>query len=140
MRRYVHETVVSTPPEALFRAITDLARWPSWDPELESIEHDGALTPGAPFFLTPRGGPRVRMSVEEAQAPSRFSDLSHLPLATLRTVHEFLPTPEGRTRVRLTLELFGPLGFLWDRIFVRKQAAGAEAQTRAFVRHVEALS
>jgi uncharacterized protein YndB with AHSA1/START domain len=135
MRRYVHETVVSTPPEALFRAITDITHWPSWDPELESTEHDGALAPGTRFFLTPRGGPRVRMSIEEAEGPSRFSDLSHLPLATLRTVHEFLPAPEGGTRVRLTLEVSGLLGFLWDRLVVRKQAAGAEAQTRAFVRH-----
>jgi uncharacterized protein YndB with AHSA1/START domain len=140
MRRYIHETVVSTPPESLFRAITDINHWPRWDPELESIEHDGALAPGTRFFLTPRGGPRVRMSIEKAEAPSCFSDLSHLPLATLRTVHEFLPAPGGGTRVRLTLEVFGPLGFLWDRLVVRKQAAGAEAQTRAFVRHVEERS
>ena len=70
MRRYVHETAVSTPPEMLFRAITDIAQWSRWDPELESTEHDGVLAPGTRFFLTPRGGPRVRMSIEKAEAPS----------------------------------------------------------------------
>jgi uncharacterized protein YndB with AHSA1/START domain len=30
MRRYVHEVVVDTPPDTLWRAITDLRRWPEW--------------------------------------------------------------------------------------------------------------
>lgn len=114
MRRYVHETLVSTPPETLFLAITHIAHWPRWDADVESIE--------------------------AAEAPSRFSDLSHLPLATMRTVHEFLPAPEGGTRIRVTVEVFGLLGFLWDLLVARKQAAGAEAQTRAFVRYAEQRS
>ena len=140
MRRYVHETRVSTPPETLFHAITDISHWPTWDPDLESTEHDGTLAPGTRFTLTPRGGPKVSLSIEAAEGPSRFSDLAHLPLATMRTVHEFLPAPEGGTRIRVTLEVFGPLGFLWDRLVARKQAAGAEAQTRAFVRYAEQRS
>ena len=31
MRRYVHEVVVNTPPETLWRAIVDIRRWPEWD-------------------------------------------------------------------------------------------------------------
>jgi hypothetical protein len=31
MRRYVHETVVSTPLEGLFRAITDIAHGSRWE-------------------------------------------------------------------------------------------------------------
>jgi uncharacterized protein YndB with AHSA1/START domain len=140
MRRYVHETLVTTPPETLFQAITHISHWPRWDEGVESTEHDGALAPGTRFVLKPRGGPRVSMSIEEAEAPSRFSDLSHLPLATMRTVHEFLPAPEGGTRIRVTVEVFGPLGFLWDRLVARNHAAGAEAQTRAFVRYAEQRS
>jgi len=67
MRRYVHEAVVDTPPDKLWRAIVDLRRWPEWDAGLE-----------------PRGGPAVRMSVEGMEPPSRFVDLAHLPLANMR--------------------------------------------------------
>jgi hypothetical protein len=46
MRRYVHEVVVNTPPETLWRAIVDIRRWPEWDAGLETIELRGELAPG----------------------------------------------------------------------------------------------
>jgi hypothetical protein len=138
MRRYVHEAVVRTPPETLFHAITDIASWPMWDPEIASTEPAGAIEPGARFSLTPKGGPRVAMSIEAAERPRRFVDVSHLPLAKMRTSHEFVEA-DGATRIRVTIEVFGPLGFLWDRIVARKQAAGAPVQTEAFVRYAEGL-
>ncbi|WP_228530813.1 MULTISPECIES: SRPBCC family protein [Myxococcaceae] len=137
MRRYVHETVVPTPAGKLYRALTDIARWPQWDAELASTEAPASLTRGAAFSLTPRGGPRVRMTVEEASAPASFTDVAHLPLARMRTRHDLLPCAEG-TRVRVTIEVAGPLSLLWDRAVARKQAAGSEANTHALARFAEA--
>jgi hypothetical protein len=79
------------------------------------------------------------MTVEAAEAPARFVDLSHLPLAKMRTSHEFVATPEG-TRVVVTIEVFGPLSWVWDRIVARAQAAAFAAQTQAFVAYAEGLS
>lgn len=105
MRRYVHEVVVNTPPETLWRAIVDIRRWPEWDAGLETIELRGELAPGCRYTLKPRGGPAVAMSVEAIEPPNRFVDLAHLPLA-----------------------------FFWDRVVARKIARDAGAQTEAFVR------
>jgi hypothetical protein len=72
------------------------------------------------------------MEVEKASAPSRFVDVSHLPLAKMRTTHAF--TPAGaQTRIDVIIEVWGPLGWLWDRIVASKQAAGAAAQTVKFL-------
>jgi uncharacterized protein YndB with AHSA1/START domain len=139
MRRYIHEAIVQTSPEKLFRAITDIPSWPRWDSGLEATTHDGSLAPGARFTLKPKGGPRVALSIEAAEAPRRFVDVAHLPLARMRTAHEFLVEPGG-TRIRLTLEVWGPLAFLWDRLVARKQATEAPAQTAAFVRFAEAVA
>ncbi|MGA7120929.1 MAG: SRPBCC family protein [Polyangiaceae bacterium] len=136
MIRHTYESVVSTSPEHLFRAIADIASWPAWDHELESVEPPSAVVAGTGFALTPKGGPRVRMTIESVEANRRFVDVSHLPLAKMRTSHEFTPEAGG-TRVRLTIEVSGPLAFLWDRIVARKQAAGAQAQTAAFARYAE---
>src|SRR5713101_7882848 len=100
MRRYVHEAVVDTPPDKLWRAIVDVRRWPEWDAGLEAIELRGELAPGRRYTLKPRGGPAVTMSVE----------------------------------------VWGPLAFLWDRVVARKIARDAGAQTEAFVRFAERLS
>jgi uncharacterized protein YndB with AHSA1/START domain len=141
MRRYEHEIVVPTTAEKLYRALTDVSQWPRWDEGLELVEHDGQLAPGSRFVLKPRGGPRVAMTIEAAEAPTRFVDLSHLPLAKMRTSHELVASADGRgTRVRIVIEVFGPLAFLWDRLVARGQAAGCEAQTRALAAFAERRS
>jgi uncharacterized membrane protein len=139
MRRYVHGAVVDTPPDTLWRAIVDVRRWPEWDAGLEAIELQGELAPGRRYTLKPRGGPAVTMSVEAMERPSRFVDVTHLPLAKMRGSHEFRAEPGG-TRIRVTMEVWGPLGFLWDRVVARKIAQEASAQTAAFVRFAERLS
>ncbi len=137
MKTYTYEMTTHVPAAKLFRAIADIAHWPHWDSELESTEHDGGVQPGARFMLKPKGGPKVSMEVIEADAPARFVDLAHLPLAKMRTSHHFAESA-GQTRVAVTIEVWGLLGFLWDRVVARKQAAGAAEQTRRFVAYAEA--
>ncbi len=136
MSHYHYETVIPTPASKLYSAITDIANWPRWDDELESTTHDGALTPGSRFSLKPKGGPNVQLTIEAAEPCSVFRDVAHLPLAKMTTTHEFQPA-EGGTRVRVRIDVSGPLGFLWDRIVARKQAQGLQAQTRALARFAE---
>ncbi len=139
MRRYVHEVVVDTPPERLWHAIVDIRRWPEWDAGLEAIELSGDVIPGRRYRLKPRGGPAVPMSIEALEPPVRFVDVAHFPLARMRGSHEFRAEPGG-TRIRMTIEVWGPLAFLWDRIVARKVARDAGPQTEALVRFAERLA
>src|SRR5712692_8269656 len=95
MRRYSYETETAVSAEKLFRAKTDIARWPDWDSELETTRFDGPLRAGSPFMLKPKGGPKVAMRIEQVEAPRRFVDLAFLPLAKMRTATEFLPCTTG---------------------------------------------
>jgi hypothetical protein len=132
MKTYTYSTTADVPAQKLFEVIADIGRWPAWDPDIEATRHEGALQPGSRFTLKPKGGPKVAMEIVEATAPTRFVDLSHLPLAKMRTSHEFTPVAGG-ARVDVKIEVWGVLGFLWDRIVARKQASGAANQTRAFL-------
>lgn len=136
MKTYTFETKTHVPAAKLFRAITDIARWPRWDSELESTEHDGNMRQGARFMLKPKDGPKVTMEIVEAIAPVRFVDIAHLPLAKMRTSHCFVESDAG-TSVAVTIEVWGLLGFLWDRVVARKQAADAAEQTRRFIAYAE---
>lgn len=138
MRRYIHETRCTTDPDRLYRALTDIRRWPEWGGDLEWATIDTEATTGASFTLRPKGGPDVAMLIEAAEAPRRFVDLAKLPFARMRTSHEF--TPEGReTLITIVIEVFGPLAFLWDRIIARRQAADTPQQTRRLIAFAEAL-
>ena len=132
MRRYSYETDTAVSAETLFRAKTDIRRWPEWDSDLETTSFDAPLAAGSPFMLKPKGGPKVAMRIVEVEAPRRFVDLAFLPLAKMRTSTEFLPCANG-TRVRVVIEVFGPLAFLWDRLLARKLAADCEHQTSQFI-------
>jgi uncharacterized protein YndB with AHSA1/START domain len=136
MRRYTYETDTSVPAEKLFRAKADIRRWPEWDDELESTGFDVPLEPGARFVLKPKGGPSVPMRIEAVEAPRLFIDIALMPLARMRTASEFVPAGGG-TRVRISIEVFGPLAFLWDRLVARKLAADCEQQTRRFIAFAE---
>lgn len=138
MKTYTYETTTATPAGKLYRAITAISRWSEWDPEIEATSHDGVVKPSARFTLKPKGGPLVKLAILEAKEPSRFVDVAFLPLARMRTSHVFTPTVEG-TRIAVTIEIGGVLGFLWDRIVARGQAAGAEEQTRRFIAFAQAL-
>ncbi len=141
MRRYSYETETAVSADKLFRAKTDIAHWPDWDSELETTRLDAPLRAGSPFMLKPKGGPKVAMRIEEVEAPRRFVDLAFLPFAKMRTSTEFLPVASGAgTRIRVIIEVFGPLAFLWDRVVARKLAADCEQQTRQFVAAAEARS
>jgi Polyketide cyclase / dehydrase and lipid transport len=139
MRRYSYETNTAVSAEKLFRAKTDICHWPEWDSELEATAFDAPLMTGSPFMLKPKGGPKVAMRIEHVEAPRRFVDLAFLPLAKMRTSTEFLPAANG-TCIRVTIEVFGPLAFFWDRVVARKLAADCEQQTQAFIAAAERRS
>src|SRR5262245_53413972 len=127
MKQYVDETFVAAAAEPVYQALLDVAHWPEWDDELERVTIAGPAVAGAAFTLRPRGGPDVRMKIVTADPARRFVDCALLLLARIETTHELLPQAGG-TLVRSIITVSGPLGFLWDRLVVRKLAAGAHAQ------------
>ncbi|MBV1702868.1 MAG: SRPBCC family protein [Hyphomicrobiales bacterium] len=137
MKTYTYTTTTHVPAAKLFRAIADIANWPKWDSDLESTQHNGGLEAGARFMLKPKGGPKVKMEIIEAIAPTHFDDLAHLPLAKMRTSHHFAQSA-GQTRIDVKIEVWGCLSFFWDRVVARQQAASTPEQTRRFIAYAEA--
>ncbi len=60
-----YEITTDVTPVALYRAIADINNWSKWDSGLEYTHLEGPAKPGAPFVLKPRGGPKVKMTIDE---------------------------------------------------------------------------
>jgi hypothetical protein len=129
-----YETKTDVPAEKLFGAIADVNSWNKWDKELEFTKLDEAAGEGTDFLLKPKGGPKVKMTVEEFVPHTRFADISHLPLGKMRTIHEFISSGDGTT-IKITIQVWGLLGFFWRRIIAEKQIKGAPAQTVNFINY-----
>jgi len=132
MRTYTATATTHLPPSRLYATICDIGRWPEWDTEIAWTRHEGRVEPGVRFQLKPKDGPKVILEITEASPPHRFVDVTHLPLARMRTAHEFRRDGDVTT-VLVTITVSGPLAFLWDRLVARKQAEGAGSQLRAMI-------
>jgi len=119
------------PPARLYRAIADVNNWNQWDSGLEYTRLEGDARPGARFVLKPKGGPQVKMSIDDVR-PHILVDTAHLLGAKMRTTHEYVASG-GQTTVRVGIEVSGPLGFLWRKVVGEKQIKEAPAQLAAFV-------
>jgi uncharacterized protein YndB with AHSA1/START domain len=62
------EIAVAAPPETVWAVISDIQRWPSWNPEVKSMELRGEVAPGSEFRWK-AGGVSIRSTLEEVDAP-----------------------------------------------------------------------
>lgn len=138
MWRSQYETTTDVPAENLFRVISDIDNWNKWDDGLESTKLEGVAKQGALFILKPKGGPNVKMTIDEIR-PYRLVDTAHLFLAKMRTSHEYVRSGNQIT-IRFTVEVWGLLGFFWRRVVGENQIKGAATQMAAFVSYARTNS
>jgi Polyketide cyclase / dehydrase and lipid transport len=127
-----YTVATEVPSSRLWEVIADVANWSSWDEEIEFIQIDGLPRWGTEFCLKPKGAPAVKLTIEEFSPPHRFVDVTQFPLAQMRTIHEFRDTSTG-TEIKVTVQVWGVLGFLWQKIVAQKQVEGLSAQTQKFI-------
>jgi uncharacterized protein YndB with AHSA1/START domain len=126
-----YEMTTDVPPAALYRAIADINNWSKWDSGLEYTRLEGDTRPGAAFVLKPKGGPKVKMTIDEVR-PYVLVDTAHLLGAKMRTTHEYVGVG-AQTTIRFAIEVSGPLGFLWRKMVGDNQIKEAPAQLADFV-------
>jgi hypothetical protein len=128
-----YETTTDVSAEKLFRAITDINSWNKWDDGIESTRLECCAQPGAAFTLKPKGGPNVKMTIDEMH-PYRLVDTAHLFLARMRTSHEYVQS-ESRTAIRFQVEIRGVMGFFWRKVIGENQIKDAAVQTDALINY-----
>jgi|GEM_PF-1696256 len=95
------EIRIQAPVDLVWRLHTDVARWPSWQPDVEAVQVDGPLVPGASFRWRTHGLD-VTSTVYAVDAPGRI--LWGGPAQGITGVHEWTFTAEGGATVVRTAE------------------------------------
>jgi len=93
--------------------------WPDWDAAVSWSRLDGPFAVGTTGELKPKGGPKVRFTIETLEPESEFTDVSLMPGARLRIRHLVGVDDDGLTRVDVEVSLDGPLAWLWRRLLGR---------------------
>jgi uncharacterized protein YndB with AHSA1/START domain len=107
---WVHEHIGQTTasPEAVWRVLSDLDSWASWDTSMEWVRLQDPFGVGARVVMKPIGQDPITSTIVEA-APNRvYADETELGEVTLRFSHTLEPLTAGGTRVVHRLEISGP--------------------------------
>jgi uncharacterized protein YndB with AHSA1/START domain len=65
------EVTVQAGPDVIWATLTEVDRWPSWNPDVEWVRPDGPVAPGMTFRW--RSGPgTIRSTIRELEPPHRL--------------------------------------------------------------------
>lgn len=129
-----YETEVNdVTPEQVWAVWSDINHWHEWD---QGIQYAKTIQPfgvGCEFELKPKGGPKVKLAIIAAEHLRSFTDMTRFPLATMYGRHEMEPTPNGGLKMKVTMSMTGPLGFLWRKLVAEGIVRDLEADTAKIV-------
>ena len=108
MWEYEHSVETTAVAAALWRHWSDMAKWPTWNAGVETIEMDGPFAVGTTFTMTPPGEDPIRMRLVEIVPGKLFTDEMDASDFVVRTVHRLEPLEHGGTRVVYHTEITGP--------------------------------
>lgn len=125
--------IVEARADAVWRVLSDVARWPEWSPTMTWVQPLGEwseLTPGTRTRIKQPGLP-VNLWVVRTIEPGRsFTWTTGNPLFTVHGHHAVDLVDAGRTLVTLRIAESGPLAALVDRFFRRTNRRNLEAELR----------
>lgn len=108
-------SAVPTAPASQFFALwADMGTWSEWNTDTEWARLDGPFQQGATGSLKPKGGPKVRFTVEKL-TDDQFVDVSQLLGARLVFDHR-IDVRDAGTAVSVQVSITGPLRLLWTAI------------------------
>ena len=128
---------VSTAPASQFFAVWgDMPTWPQWNTDTEWVRLDGPFVQGATGSLKPKGGPKVKFTVDTLTSTD-FVDVSALWGAKLIFDHHIATTASG-TEITVEIRLTGLLSRLWTAIMGAGLRKSAQADLNSLVATAEA--
>jgi len=121
----IAEDFIKAPVDRVWRILSDLEKWPSWNPSVSKIRVNGPLETGTSFEWT-AGGLRIVSQLREVDPPERIVWSGRM--LRIRAIHVWELKADGEgTRVR-TEESFDGLVARLFRGFAKKTLGRALAQ------------
>ena len=118
--------------QQIWKVWTDINNWHTWDLDIEWAKIEGPFENGNFFYLKPKGGPKVKITLENIEHQKTFSDLARFPLAKMYSIHKMTPINGGFELIH-TVRVEGLLSALWWQLVGKNVAAGMEEQTKKLV-------
>jgi Polyketide cyclase / dehydrase and lipid transport len=101
------ERLISGDIETLWRIVTDVNRWPTWDPHEEAAELHGPFAVGTSGTSKPRGGPAARWVLTKVEEKKAWALKNEMLIGTIEKEIQYEPLPDGKIRCNDTMFVSG---------------------------------
>jgi uncharacterized protein YndB with AHSA1/START domain len=110
MKQFSAGIDIAASPDAVWAALADTERWPSFDPYCERIDGQAALGDTITVFSTLAPGRAFPVKVTAFEPASRLEWTNSLPLGTLKSVRTHTITQQDSgSRFEVTEVVTGPM-------------------------------
>lgn len=133
------EQKTDLPIEKLWTVIADVKGWSKIDHNIDKLEISEIPKKGTKFYLKPKGGPTLKFVIETFNPPFEYADLCLMPGAKMKTLHTFEKTNDNETLIKVDIEIYGVMSWLWGRLVGKKHASGLPKQTERFIEAAKKL-
>ena len=111
----------------------DTRDWPHWDHLVDAVESSGPFTSGT-TGSSRSGGLTMRSELTNVQSGRAYTEVLHMPLATMTATHALTPTEEG-TRIEHGMKVEGPAAWLLFVLKRRELQAGMNDAIQRLAMH-----
>jgi len=101
------EATFEADPDAVWKAWTDVARWPEWDVSKEIAQLDGPFEPGTHGWARQRGNLGGSFTITAVDPGQRWVTECPMPLGKVIFDHRLEPVAGGYVRVVKRVEVEG---------------------------------
>jgi len=128
-----HSTVLSAPPSVVWRLTTDVERWPSFMPTVQSVERlePGPLQVGSSARVKQPGQTAAVWTVSTITPETEFTWETRRMGLRMVGKHQLAPAADG-TRNTLSIEVTGPGAGVFGALFGGMIARVIERENEAF--------
>jgi uncharacterized protein YndB with AHSA1/START domain len=108
---YEASTTIDAEPSTVWRVLTDVQQWPSWDSGVKSVEGDATLGGKVKVEVEANPGKAFPVKVTELDAPRRMVFTGGMPLGLFKGERTYTlePAAPGGTRFTMREAYTGPL-------------------------------
>ena len=124
MSEHTRSRTTTASAERVWEIWVDTSTWPSWNPDVSSMEPAVRLAPGAEVTMHTKDGRHHRMRVVDFEPGRRFAlETSPVPLATFRFTCRVEPSSTG-SAISQGVAMRGPTGWLMSALAGKQIADG----------------
>ncbi|GEM46160.1 hypothetical protein [Deinococcus cellulosilyticus] len=135
MNSYKHTERLSTAPGDLWKVLTDVAHWSTWDPEVESATLEGIFRQGAKGTIKHKNGAVIRFSVLLCDVGQSYIISTTLALGVEMLTKRYWEQDGKDLLLTQEVTLIGPMA----PIFMRMRKEGLSRNVPAALLNIKGL-